>query len=160
MKISCQKCPERATLHITELNDDGYVEVHLCFKCAQKYLNEAEQRSESEKMAAAGDASVDEAVNAITCPVCKTTFGQFRSTGRLGCAHDYEVFCEQLSPLLDNIHEAARHIGKMPKRLPMYAQQHTKLIQLRQELQKAVALEDYEQAARVRDQIDTLQRES
>ena len=52
-------------------------------------------------------------------------------------------------PLLENIHGETRHSGKVPKRAPRNTQQQTTLIQLRNELKRAVAAEDYEAAARL-----------
>jgi protein arginine kinase activator len=88
------------------------------------------------------------------------TFEEFRSSGRLGCPHDYEVFREELRPLLDNIHGSLRHVGKVPRRLPADTRRQTQLIQLRQELQQMIAIEDYERAARIRDQIEALDKQS
>ena len=52
------------------------------------------------------------------CPVCQITFLEFRNSGRLGCPYDYEVFRDELMPLLENIHDETRHSGKVPKRAP------------------------------------------
>lgn len=163
MKQTCQRCSEKATLHITEIETDGYREVHLCHKCAHKYLQETDESSSGsgKSIGAAMKAlSAEHAESTAVCPVCKLSFADFRASGRLGCPHDYEVFRAELLPLLDNIHDSVRHIGKVPKRLPGDAKQQTHMIQLRQELQQAVAVEDYEKAARLRDQIDDLEKQS
>ena len=159
MKRTCQKCPERATLHITEINPQGYEEVHLCQKCATKYLAEADDGMPPPKDVVSGMLkSAEDVVSTAECPLCGTSFADFRSTGRLGCPHDYRVFGEELRPLLENIHGRLRHIGKVPRRLPPDAQMQAKLLQLRQELQRTVAVEDYERAAQLRDEIDTLEQ--
>ena len=62
-------------------------------------------------------------------------------------------------PLLENIHGETRHSGKVPRRAPRNTQQQTTLIQLRNELKRAVAAEDYEAAARLRDQIKGIEVE-
>ena len=62
-------------------------------------------------------------------------------------------------PLLENIHDETRHSGKVPRRAPRNSQQQTTLIQLRNELKRAVAAEDYETAARVRDKIKSIEHE-
>ena len=39
--MKCQKCPNAATLHITEIVSEEQVEeLHLCEVCAHKYLSE------------------------------------------------------------------------------------------------------------------------
>ena len=162
MKLKCQSCSERATHHITEVEGDGFAEHHFCYKCAQKYLHETEESAEPEETPAAAPAksSTAPAGRKASCPPCKITFEEFRSTGRLGCPHDYEVFREELRPLLDNIHGSLRHVGKVPRRLPADTRRQTQLIQLRQELQQMIAIEDYERAARIRDQIEALDKEA
>ena len=60
-------------------------------------------------------------------------------------------------PLLENIHDETRHCGKTPHRAPRDTQTLTSLIQLRNDLKRAIAAEDYELAARVRDQIKELE---
>ena len=85
------------------------------------------------------------------------SFQEFRNTGRLGCPYDYELFRDELMPLLENIHEETRHTGKFPHRAPRDPVRQTELIQLRNELKRAVAAEDYEMAARVRDKIKAIE---
>lgn len=158
MKNKCQRCPERSTLHITEVEEDGYRELHLCFKCAQKYLQESEVSS-SDPVVAAGLAGLGERVHLKKkCPACGLTFQDFRGNGRLGCPQDYVVFRDELKPLLEHIHGALGHVGKMPRRVPTDSESQHRMIQLRQELQQAVAVEDYEKAARLRDSIGRLEQ--
>ncbi len=93
------------------------------------------------------------------CPVCQISFLEFRNTGRLGCPHDYEVFRNELMPLLENIHDETRHCGKVPRRAPKNSQRQTELIELRNKLKRSIAAEDYEAAARLRDQIKDIEQE-
>jgi protein arginine kinase activator len=60
-------------------------------------------------------------------------------------------------PLLENIHGDTKHVGKTPRRYPQTKQAEAELLQLRQRLKRAVDREDYEEAAKVRDQIKTLE---
>jgi protein arginine kinase activator len=62
-----------------------------------------------------------------------------------------------LTPLLENIHGETRHCGKTPRRLPQNKQTQSELIQLRNRLKQAVTKEDYEEAARIRDRIRSLE---
>lgn len=158
MKINkCQRCNERATLYITEIEEHGVEELNLCYKCAQKYLHDAEEVPK-DLASAAALATPSAKANGPQCPVCHITFEDFRTSGRLGCPNDYEVFRDELRPLLENVHGNLRHIGKVPRRMPADSQAHTRRIQLRQELQQAIAVEDYEKAARLRDEIEQLEK--
>lgn len=151
----CQRCSERPVIHITELEGKAVKEIHLCYKHAQEYLRENESAPAEEGSVAV--AAVETISSDAKCPLCHLTFDEFRSSGRLGCPNDYEVFRNELGPLLENVHGALRHSGKVPKHLPADAQIRTRLMQLRQELQQAVAVEDYEKAARLRDRIGQLE---
>lgn len=159
MKLKCQNCQERATLHITEIDGGDYRELHLCYRCAQKYLHETDDGSaEPLAIGESAPATMAPTVDKKPCPVCKSTFEDFRSSGRLGCPHDYEHFRSELRPLIENIHGALRHIGKAPRRAPADSRAQTRLIQLRQEMQQAITVEDYERAARLRDEIELIEK--
>jgi protein arginine kinase activator len=154
--MKCQRCSKAATLHITEVTGESqFDELHLCEECAQKYL----QPQPAGAKAGEGAAESDElaALNQRECPACGIKFVEFRNTGRLGCSHDYEAFREELLPLLENIHGETRHIGKTPRRLPKVRQVRAELTHLRKQLQQAVTRENYEDAARLRDQIRQLE---
>ena len=85
----------------------------------------------------------------LTCPDCGIKFMEFRGTGRLGCPTDYQGFTQGLLPLLQRIHGATRHIGKVAKRRPAAEFR----LRLRTLLREAIAREDYEEAARLRDRL-------
>jgi len=151
--MKCQRCTKAATLHVTEVFGEGqFEEMHLCEECAQKYLYEP-QGAKGEK----SEADETAALNLRQCPYCGLKFMEFRNAGRLGCPHDYEVFREELMPLLENIHGERRHVGKAPKRQPRGRQMRAELTQLRKQLQQAVNREQYEDAARLRDKIRRLE---
>ena len=157
----CGRCSKPAVLHITELRGGEVQALHLCESCAKEYLTHSEAGGEpapSEgKLSEASELS-DEA-DARTCPNCGITFKEFRSQGRLGCPHDYIAFQDELLPLLENIHGETQHVGKVPKRAPRASQHQYKLIRLRNQLKTAIDDEMYEEAARIRDQIQTLEAE-
>lgn len=157
----CSKCTKTATLHITEIRKGVVQEVHLCESCAQEYLSTTEPSAEDDvESLAEGEGEEQEAsgLDALVCPSCGISFREFRSQGRLGCPHDYIAFEKELMPLLDNIHNATQHTGKFPKRAPDASQRQYQLIKLRSELKQAIEDEAYEQAARLRDEIQKLER--
>jgi protein arginine kinase activator len=160
--VRCQRCPKPATLHITEIMGPKQLEeLHFCEDCAQKHLYEQPHtplaKATESKPTVELDQENIEALNKLTCPHCGITFKDFRSTGRLGCPQDYEVFRAQLIPLLDNIHGEMRHQGKSPRRKYQGKQNTSVLGGLRRQLQGAIAREDYELAAQLRDKIRGLE---
>src|SRR5665213_1082420 len=154
--MKCQKCAKAATLHITEiLGEEQIEEHHLCEECAQKYLDGPAQAAG--KIAGHGDEAGESSVLNRQCDVSGVKFVDFRNSGRLGCPHDYEVFRDELIPLLENIHGETKHCGKTPRRLPQNKLTQSELIHLRKQLLQAVNKEAYEEAGRLRDQIRRLE---
>lgn len=162
--MKCHRCPKVATLHITEIVKGEPEELHLCEDCAQQYLAQATSAEGAEDSASGlikspsgmGEEELAE-LEKLVCPTCKLTFREFRNAGRVGCAHCYSAFREELLPLLENIHGETHHCGKFPKRAPDDSQKRFQLIKLRNDLRLAVAEESYEEAARLRDQIQDLE---
>jgi len=146
---------------------DGVVhELHLCETCYQEYLEFSESPEETsiteESPEIAIELSSDQTLEELdksSCPNCGITFREFRSQGRLGCPHDYNEFENELLPLLENIHGETQHCGKLPARAADSSRQQYELIRMRNELQQAVATEDYESAAQIRDAIVSLESE-
>lgn len=171
MKEKCQKCVKTATYHITEIERGKPRELHFCDEHARSYLVQPGEGGESALgEAPKGFGKVGKAVGPESkrepspadkqaCPLCQITFLDFRNSGRLGCPHDYEVFHDELMPLLENIHDETRHAGKVPKRAPRNSQRQAELIALRNKLKGAVAAEDYEAAVRFRDEIKSIEQE-
>jgi len=93
------------------------------------------------------------------CPVCGLTWTSFKTTGLMGCPHDYDLFDGKLAPLLKRAQEGATdHVGKVPrKKKTVETDRQVTSLRLRRELQKALDAENYEQAARLRDQLRTLE---
>jgi len=160
----CRRCSKPATLHITEVREGKAVALHLCEICAREYLEESESPSAptaSSDLAAkleelASDAT-EEMLATLKCPSCGITFSEFRENGRFGCAQDYTEFMSELLPLIENIHEDTTHRGKRPRTGEAGTEEQSKLIQLRTEQREAIEREEYEVAARLRDEIQELE---
>jgi len=157
----CDRCAKPAVYHITEIHDGEAQALHFCEQCAKQHLSHPETADGPEPTGAekAAEADADsekfDEVDQQVCPNCGISFKEFRSQGRLGCPHDYIAFQEELLPLLENIHGETQHIGKTPKRAPHASQKQYRLIKLRNQLRTAIDEEMYEDAARLRDEIQT-----
>jgi protein arginine kinase activator len=92
-----------------------------------------------------------------TCPSCGMTLDEFRKKGRLGCAKDYEVFGAHIGDLLERVHGARTHVGRIPGTSEADLERQKRLTDLRSQLDTAIREEAYESAARLRDELKTLE---
>ena len=76
--------------------------------------------------------------------------------GRLGCDCCYETFAAEMLPVVVSLQHGDQHLGKVPKRCSAQLKSSVEQARLRRELDKAVAGENYELAATLRDQIKAL----
>lgn len=157
----CDICGKsEATVHVTEILDDKMTELHICEECAKKKGETMKQPfSLADLLAGLTDIGAvvgpEEAVS-LKCPGCGQTHKDFRSIGRLGCGQCYETFKESLSLLLKRVHGSNQHVGKIPARKGRAVKVSVQLQELRERLSRAVQLERYEEAAKLRDQIRAL----
>ena len=66
---------------------------------------------------------------------------------------------QELEPLIVNVHGCSVHVGKKPENGSTDTDSRTELIQLRKQMQDAIAEEDYEQASDLRDRIKKINKE-
>ncbi len=154
--MKCQSCSSPATVHITNIDKDGQKkQVHLCQACAEKQelVQQEELNLPAILQAIIGKnvGELSDELARLACPECGIRFMEFRQEGRLGCPHDYVVFRRGLEPLLQRIHRAGHHTGKVPRRDPDLAAAQAEVMALRRRLQEVVQAEEYEEAARIRD---------
>jgi protein arginine kinase activator len=161
--MKCQRCPQPASVHLTERRQGERLELHLCAACAQQAGLDLPQSPPDLKLDAVVDhliaTHVGELVGKLAqlvCPACGTHYMEFRTHGRLGCPQDYRVFASGLAGILPRYHGASRHVGKRPRG----AARRDGRLELRAQLREAVAREDYEQAARLRDQLRAQETQS
>lgn len=165
----CQK--EQACVHITKIINQQKIEKHLCEQCAQKSGEIIGKEisnifgstfSVHDFLKEMFDYTVPDNASLPPEPVCAEcglSYSEFCHNGKFGCGGCYQAFAGQLAPLIKRIHGTAAHTGKVPKRggRRLGVEQHIK--RLRQELEQHVACEEYEQAARLRDEIKALERQ-
>lgn len=96
----------------------------------------------------------------VVCERCGMTIGQFTKSGKLGCPMCYTAFREKLTPMLQQIHGRVQHAGRKPTQDEAAQQRRAQYERLTRHLEAAVAVEDYETAAVIRDQIRRLNQES
>lgn len=163
--MKCQLCGKSATVHLTEIINDQMTELHLCEECAKdKGIAGLGQPFGLQDLLAGlvdfgAAAPTTDTKTALICPNCKMRYEDFRKSGRLGCSQCYEIFKENLSPLLKKVHGAVQHIGKGPSIDGDGFDAKKQLQELHLKLQTAIQSEAFEEAARLRDEIKQLEKE-
>jgi protein arginine kinase activator len=158
----CNICGgSEATIHLTEIINDQMVEVHLCETCAQEKGTEFKTHfNMGDLLSGLTDLAkeiVGEEKIPMKCPNCGLTYEEFGRNGRLGCAECYEAFSKLLVPLIKRVQHSSHHIGKRPSRLAPSVRGHQDLKELQNRLFKSIQHEEFEEAARIRDQIKQLE---
>ncbi len=164
----CQDCHKNlASVRYAEVVDGKVSEVHLCQECLgrrQESVSSGFQFTKptpfAKKSAAAvrtGAAAPDPVEARQSCTSCTTTLKQILDTGRVGCSTCYVSFPAQLESLLEGIHVALAHRGKMPRLDDARARVRADLQSKRGLLKTALTTENYEEAAALRDEIRALE---
>src|SRR5688500_1186707 len=158
--MQCCVCKEReAKVHLTQIVGDKMQKVDLCEECAkQKGVNDPAGFSLADLLLGLGASQeMEQAAGSgdLKCPHCGFTQADFKKAGRLGCSECYVTFAEGLEGLLKSMHKGTKHLGKVPHSYQQSRDLADKLKSLQKKLEKAVADEDFEQAAAMRDEIKT-----
>lgn len=162
--MKCQNCDAEATIFYKEVIEGQLREMQLCESCAaekgfhlvveQNKLNIASQFIwMAENLYPESAAKV----GAVQCSSCGLRYSHFARTGRLGCAGCYSAFDAQLRQILRRVHGSTRHKGKAPRTIDAQGARRRDLVRLREELNRAVEREEFEEAARLRDRIRVLE---
>lgn len=159
----CDICGKNeATVHLTEIVDNEMSELHLCEECAREKSVQMEQHFGLSDLLAGladfGSALETTAARGKKCPNCGLSYADFKKIGRLGCSECYRVFREFLAPLLKRIHGSTQHLGKTPVKAAKVTRLTSELEGLKAKLQKAIQLEEFEEAAKLRDKIRELEK--
>ncbi len=146
----CSKCHQNEATVFIKQNINGEVkEYALCANCAE----ESELGFTPVNLFGSLFPSAKVKREQKNCTLCNSTFDEIRHNGKVGCSECYNVFKNELAPMISNIHSGAKHCGRAPGGYAEKRKAENELAKLKQELQHAIANEEYEKAARLRDTI-------
>jgi protein arginine kinase activator len=131
-------------------------EKHLCEECAGQ-----------EGVAVKQHVSINDVLNSflmqhqrvqelsrLKCSECTMTFAEFRSQGALGCPTCYDTFGAELEHVIERAQDGkTHHTGRRPDDVRSSDPLQLERLRLQRALRDAVEREDYESAARIRDQM-------
>ncbi len=178
----CSHCGKReANFHYRQVNNGHSTEAHLCTECAKElgYMNKAEQNFGSfgslsafpsfgmdfadmfKELLGFPSAIGGGARRKITCDSCGTAYDDFVNSGLLGCEDCYDEFAQDIENILTKIQPSTVHKGKGKAKTDDKKQSAnsapSELDTLKTDLKKAVDEERYEDAAKIRDRIKTIE---
>ena len=77
----------------------------------------------------------------------------------MGCSECYTTFKRSLASLLKRIHGSTHHLGKAPATLGKPAKSRSELLEIKRRLERAIEMEEFEEAAQLRDEIRHLEQQ-
>ena len=160
MKCCQPDCENEATVHLTEIVDGQMKKIDLCEACAKEQgVTDPQGFALADLLLGLGASQeMEQASPDLDCPNCGFSHADFKKTGRLGCSDCYVTFSEPMEAMLKQMHKGTQHVGKVPKALRAQMDFSRKHDTLAARLQKAIETENYEEAARLRDQMKELER--
>ncbi len=168
--IMCDECGLRpANIHLTTIVDGEKKDVNLCAECLARKkelkidfsaLADTIGQMLGSGMSAARKPAQDEAaIPDLTCEICGTSYESFLKTGYVGCAQCYETFRQPLSAWLKKRAGGDRHAGRRAGGVNESIEKKMRISALKRRQKQAIADEDYETAAALRDQIRAMSEE-
>lgn len=163
--MMCEECGIRpAKFHLMTIANDVRTERNLCAVCMAKYQKQLPGIDFSNlagilnSILEGGRAreEADETPGELRCEECGMTYAEFQKCGMLGCANCYKTFRQPLDALLQRIHGNTQHAGRIPGGVRSGVSIRMNIDRLKQRLKRAIEMEEYEQAAKLRDAIRAL----
>lgn len=163
----CQNCGKNeATTHIKQIINGDMAESHLCSECAS-HLGYSDMFSGfglnlSELFGGfLGDTKPSiSSGKTPRCPKCGSSFDEIVHSGKVGCADCYRTFYDRLLPSIQRIHGKIKHSGKTAVSSPVQPKIETtaeKIEKLKAAMNDAVSKQEFETAAKIRDEIKALE---
>ena len=164
--MKCECCNEvEATIHLTQVIDGEVKKLNLCQACAQKNgIDLNSPISITDVLLGLGnqqggnETSGEDTVFDLSCSRCQMTRAEFKKRARLGCPECYNSFMGELSAITQAMHHSRQHVGKIPARQGNEARITAQIAALQKDIETAIAKEEYEMAASLRDKIKTLKQ--
>ncbi len=175
---SCTNCKKPASIHLSQVIDGKVKKFALCEDCpaAVSILKDKsfDLIGHLGKTPSVPTVAVD---RGDCCPHCGFSQEDFKQRGRLGCSRCYDVFADKLEPILAKVQRDTTHRGKgtedvgsleeLPEVLDLPVSSDpepvveidpvVEVAGLKKRMEELVNLEEYEQAAEIRDKIKALE---
>ena len=159
----CDKCGKVSVYRSTLIVNGVSQTTNLCRDCAIKegVFNAQPTMLFEDLFSSFANALGFEQVENLVCPVCKTSLKELKTTGRLGCPNCYEVFRAEISNIIKKIAPFETHKQEsVSKPVKTKQTKQEKIAGLKEQMAEAVKEERYEDAAKIKKQIQKLEAEN
>lgn len=160
--MMCDNCGKNpATTHLKTVVNGVVHENHLCSYCAanQGYGNIGKLSLTNMLASMFGESISGGKPISKRCECCGASFSDIAQSGRVGCSECYNTFRQELMPSLNRLHGKAVHIGNVPYEQKPEETVQDKIKKLKAQLSDAIKAEEFENAAKFRDEIRALEGE-
>lgn len=168
--MKCERCNENEAIFFYEENINGHKKkLSLCAHCAEEMQKSGEVKTVSSPFEDFGfgapfadtllgslfypSEAAKIGTGAKKCNRCGSTLRDFRERGKAGCPDCYAIFAAELEPTIRSMHGSAAHTGRSPAKWKKKHDRVDRLKTLRAALDEAIKKEEFEEAARLRDEI-------
>ena len=164
--MKCERCQKaEATVHLTQMLKGQIKKLNLCLPCAKEVgIDLNSPISVSDVLMGLGVQPSEDSLEStdfdLSCNRCHMTRTKFKKHGRLGCPECYNTFMGELGALTKAMHHSGQHVGKIPVCQGRHARLTARIAALQKEIEIAVSKEEYEKAAKLRDEIHALKEEA
>ena len=159
MEPQCDRCQNPAVVHEMVVVNGVKTEVNLCAEHAQEQgFIMPTAHGPALVVGKLLDRERAPAARPVrSCGRCGMTMGHLREKGLAGCPECFATFEEELGAIIERAQGgAAVNVGRHPAQAANLVDRAALRNRLARELREAVAREEYERAARLRDRLEAL----
>lgn len=176
--MRCDFCDsENASISLIKIIDNRIEKINVCTKCIKKLtLSTTEDFVEDvadmlSKIFEVDISSKDDLdskffklvsrldkIGDQKCSSCDIKLSTVKKLGRMGCSRCYKSFREGLIPLLEAIHGSSEYKGRLPQKIDEGLKLKREIEELKYKLREEIFVENFEEAAKLKDTIDRLER--
>ena len=150
----CSGCNKKTTIHFTQIINNKVYKLDMCEDCPlKKEVIDPGNFSLTDIFKAEQESSLKQDHNDAMCETCGMTQVEFEKRGRLGCPDCYTYFKPAIRTIAKDMHYGTTHKGKCPHLAMERIGLNQQATQMKEDLEKAIEVEDFEQAAILRDKI-------
>ena len=168
--MKCEHCKQNQATCFYQINTNGTVRSYsLCADCAAKLQLEGFDatspfgtfETEVNNLFSGLFASPTKSTPKVdkSCPGCGARWRELATEGKVFCSQCYNTFREELEPTIRSLHGNTAHTGHAPLQTREMREKDARLAALKQEMSVAIAEENFEKAAILRDEIRALEKE-